>query len=255
MLSAPRHNVLHASRLCLKTCRVWRIAVVDRAYSDEAVGTNVEQLVAEGACSIGNAAYEGSAYKAVRVVRATDLSEFDDFTVSLADGDSLALDGEYANTATEGRGPYVVTGWTDANLHLVANGETSKLDSYSSNRTSYVRNTFINGIDRGDPGATAQVDFSISAPWSAGESLDVVVDLVYVDAEDSVEDESGGFPAQWQRGTVSVTAADGTGFTLSPDTGDAATFAVTVDGESGDAIIHTWADGFQITCASGFNCR
>ncbi len=227
--------------------------LVARAYKDDMVGGPfVDRLVAEGACSIDDAAYEGSAYKGVRFVRGTDVSTFENFSVSQADGDSLLIDGEYSDSSPEQRGPRVVTGWTDAKLLAVEDGETTKVDGYTSNRTSLVQS----GIpDSGTTGATADVTFTVTAPWTSGEPLDVVVELSYVDPEDSIANEFGAYPAQWQSGTLRVVAADGTGLTLSPDTGDSATFSVTIDGETGGPITLAWVDGFQITCASGFDCR
>ncbi len=228
--------------------------LIARAYKDDIMvgGPFVDRLVAEGACSIDDAAYEGSAYKAVRFVRGTDISTFESFSVSHADGDSLLLDGEYSDSSPEQRGPRVVTGWADANLLVVEDGETTKVDNYTSNRTSLVRSE---NPGSEDAGATADVTFTVTAPWSAGKPLDVVVDLAYVDPEDSITNEVGVYPAQWQSGTLRVVAADGTGLTLSPDTGDSATFSVTIDGDAGDTITLNWADGFQVICASGFDCR
>ena len=59
-----------------------------------------------------------------------------------------------------------------------------------------------------------------------------------MDPDESEVDEFGVYPAQWQSGTIRVVAADGTGLTLSPDTADSAAFSVTIDGETGDPIIH-----------------
>lgn len=227
--------------------------LVARAYKDDMVGGPfADLLVAEGACSIDDAAYEGSAYKGVRFVRGTDVSTFENFSVSHADGDSLLLDGGYSDSSPEQRGPRVVTGWTDAKLVLVENGETTTVDGYTSIRISLVRS----GIPDSEPaGATAAVNFTVAAPWSDGEPLDVAVDLIYVDPDDSVADEFGVYPAQWQSGTLRVVAADGSGITLSPDTGDSASFSLTIDGDAGDPIILNWADGYQIICATGFDCR
>lgn len=52
-----------------------------------------------------------------------------------------------------------------------------------------------------------------------------------------------------------MTAPDGSGLTLSPETGDPATFSVVIDGEGGEPIVRDWADGFQVSCPSPFDCR
>ena len=227
--------------------------LIARAYNDDSGdGPHVDQLTAENACSIDDASYEGFAFKLYRFVRGTDVSQFENFTVSQANGDSLLLDGDYSDSTPEGRGPRVETGWTNANLTVVQNGESTKVEDYTSNRISYVP---FAQPGSGPFQATAKVNFTVTAPWSANEPIDVAVDLLYLAPEDAMPNDSGEYPAQWQSGTVRVTAADGTGFTLSPDTGDAATFSVVIDGDTGEPNIHNWADGFQITCATGYDCR
>ncbi|ASJ76710.1 hypothetical protein [Granulosicoccus antarcticus] len=231
--------------------------LVARAYHDDSVGgPYVDQLVADSACSIGDAAYEGSAYKAVRFVRGTDVSTFENFSVSYADGDSLLLDGEYSDSSPEQNGPVVITGWTGASLLMVDDGETTKIDDYTSYRRSQVQSDLPDSdLLAGGPGAAATVTFTVTASWSSGEPIDVVVDLAYMDPEDSVVGEGGEYPAQWQTGSVRVTAEDGSGLTLSPDTGELETFLVAIDGEPGAPIILNWSDGFQLSCASGFDCN
>ena len=96
--------------------------------------------------------------------------------------------------------------------------------------------------------------FTLASPWSPGEPLDVVVELAYVDPEDSMSNGVSVYPAQWQNGTLRVTAADGTRLTLSPDTGDVASFSISFDGEAGDPMILNWADEFQLICASDIAC-
>lgn len=226
--------------------------LVAGAYDeDEVSGSFVEQLVAEGACSIGDAAYEGSANKRVRFVRGTDESTFENFEVSHADGDSLLLNGEYSDTSPEQRGPVVVTGWTDASLLVVDGGETTNIEDYTSSRRSITRNT-IPGTE--PAGTTAQVAFTVTAPWSSGNPLQVVVDLGYVDSGDTTVGDNG-YPAQWQSGSIRVTATDGSGLTLLPDTGEVETFLVVIDGEPNSPLVFNWADGFQVLCATGFDCR
>lgn len=231
--------------------------LVARAYHDDTVGgPHVDQLVAGSACSIGDAAYEGSVYKAVRFARGTDISTFDNFSVSYADGDSLLIDGEYSDSSPEQNGPVVITGWTDASLLMVDGGETIKIDNYTSSRRSRVKSDIPDtDLDDGGVGATVTVTFAVTAPWSSGEPLDVAIDLAYVDPEDSVVGEDGEYPAQWQTGVMRVTAEDGSGLTLSPDTGEVETLLVAIDGEPGAPIIFNWSDGFQLSCASGFDCN
>jgi len=224
--------------------------LVVRAYKDDSVGGPfIDRFVAANACSIDSAAYEGSADKAVRFVRGPDVSSFDNFSISYADGDSLLLHGDFSDSSPVGRGPVVEISWTDANVSVVEGGETTVIDAYSSYRRSAVKSGTVD-----NPGTTAMVSFTVTANWSSGLPLDVLVDLAYEDAEDSTADETGFYPAQWQTGTLRVTAADGSGLTLSPETGDSATFSVTIDGEADEPMIFNWADGFQVVCAPNFVC-
>ena len=48
----------------------------------------------------------------------------------------------------------------------------------------------------------ADVRFSVTAPWSSNETLDVVVDLGFVDADLQPNDGGGPYPAQWRTGTI-----------------------------------------------------
>lgn len=226
--------------------------LVVRAYKDNSVGGPfIDRFVATDACSIDNAAYEGSAEKAVRFVRGADLSSFNGFSVSRADGDSLLLHGDFYDSSPVGRGPVVEIRWTNANLRVVEGGETTIIDDYTSYRRSDLQSSNLT-VD--NPGTTAVVSFTVSANWSSGIPLDVLVELAYVDPADSMADDLGFYSAQWQTGTLRVTAPDGTGLTLSPDTGDTATFSVTIDGEADEPMIFNWADGFQVVCAPKFIC-
>ena len=222
-----------------------------RAYDDASVGGPfVVRMVADGPCTFGDAAYEGSAEKGLRFVRATDFATFERFSVTRADGDSLALDGEYSDTTPEQRGPIAEKGWSDATLVGVDAGETTRVAGYTSLRRTAAPSVLVEAAS-----ADADVRFSVTAPWSSNETLDVVVDLGFVDADLQPNDGGGPYPAQWRTGTIRVTAPDGSGLTLSPETGDPATFSVTIDGEGGDPIVRDWADGFQVSCSSPFDCR
>ncbi len=224
-----------------------------QAYNDETVGgPHIDEMRATGACSIDDAAYEGFAYKSVSFVRSAELASFEDFSVSRADGDSMVLNGEFYDSSSENRGPAVLISWTDASLVQVEAGETTSITDYDSRRYSLVQSD-IPDVD--EPGATASASFTVAAPWTAGEPLGVTLDLSYVDSEDSVANEAGIYPAQWQSGTLRVTAADGSGMTLSPETDDAATFLVEIDGATDAPMIFNWADGFQVLCAPDFDCR
>lgn len=226
--------------------------LVVQAYKDDTVGgPNIDEMRATDACSIDDAAYEGFAYKSVRYGRGTDLSNFEDFSIAHANGDSLLLNGEYYNSSADGNGPLVKIGWTDADLVRVEEGETTTIEDYTSLRESILHSE-IPGVD--SPGTTATVSFTVTAPWTSDEPLNVDLDLAYVDAEDSVPTETGVYPAQWQTGTLQITASDGSGLTLSPETDDAATFSVLLDSAEDDPMIFNWADGFQVLCAPEFEC-
>lgn len=225
--------------------------LVARAYYNDPInGAYVDRLVAASACSIDDAAYEGSAYKAVRFVRGTDVSTFENFSVEYANGDSLFIDGELIDTSPEGRGPITEISWTEASLLAVEGGETTRIDDYSSFRRSVVRSQ-IPGV--ADPSTVAQVSFSVTAPWTSGNALDVRVDLAYAEPTGS-SNETGINSAQWQTGTLRVTANDGSGLTLTPNIEDSSTFSVAIDGDSTDPIILNWADGYQVQCAPDYQC-
>lgn len=227
--------------------------LVAQAYKDDSVGgPYIDEIRATDACSINDAAYDGYAYKSVSFVRSADLASFENFSVSKANGDSMTLHGEYYDSSPENRGPGNQVSWTDASLLQVENGETTSITGYSSLRMSLLQSAIP---DLDDPGTTAVVSFTVSAPWSSGEALDVALDLAYADPEDSVANDTGSYPAQWQTGTLRVTAADGSGLTLSPETGDADTFSVVIDGAPDEPMIFNWADGFQVRCAPYFDCR
>lgn len=215
-------------------------------------GPRVDTLVAEGACSIDDAAYEGTVFKQIQLARHTLVNTFDSLTVSYANGDSLLIDGDYSDDSAGTQGLSATIGWTNATLHVIENGEMTLVDNYLSDRYSLYPNDITNGTPAS---ATATVNFNITAPWSNSIPLDVAIDLTYIDPNDTMSNETGEYSAQWQSGKIRVTASDGTGFIVSPDTGDINTISVVIDGDTDNPIIYNWADGFQIICAGRFNCQ
>lgn len=220
--------------------------------SEDIGGPRVDNLIAEGACSIDNAAYEGSVFKQIQFARHSLVNTFDNLTVSHANGDSLLLDGDYLDDSAGAQGLSATIGWTQATLHVVENGEMTSVDNYISDRYSLYPNDIPNGTPAS---ASANVNFTVTAPWSNGASLDVAIELVYIDPNDTMSTDTGEYSAQWQSGKIRVAASDGTRFTASPDTGDIDTISVVIDDDTDNTIIHNWADGFQLICAGRFNCQ
>ena len=214
-------------------------------------GPFVSSMSADGPCAIGDAAYEGSADVGLPfAVRATTVRTFEAFSIARADGDSVALDGEYVDEGPGAMGPVAEEGWSGASLAVVDGGETTRVEGYASRRRSASPSSLL-GEEA--PSASAEVAFSVAAPWSSNARLDVTVDLALV-APDLSADEPGPYPAQWRSGTLRVVAPDGSGLTLSPETGDPATFSVAFDGDAGEPVVREWADGFQVRCPAPFDC-
>lgn len=245
-----RENENESERTVTFSCGDGGTLVVEASVYDDFDGSPfVSGFSAGDGCAIGGDLHAGRAFKRVRFVRGTDVETFEGFSIERADGDSLALDGDYRDTAPEGRAPGVETGWSDTDLVVVEGGETTRIESLDSMRTS----DFFTGPGA-SPGADADASFSVTAPWSGGERLDVTVDLAFEwDGEGRAD--GGRIPGQqWESGTLRVVAADGSGLTLSPETGDPATFSVTIDGDAGEPIVREWADGFQLTCPVPYVC-
>ena len=59
---------------------------------------------------------------------------------------------------------------------------------------------------------------------------------------------------QWQSGTIRIVAPDGSALTLSPETGNPATFSVTTDGDAGGPTVRERSDGFQLNCPAPYVC-
>ena len=226
------------------------LVVEASVYDDLENSPLVSGFSAGEGCAIGGDLYAGRVFKLVRIVRGTDVENFEGFSVTRADGDSLALDGDYSDSAPEGRGPGVDTGWSDADLLVVEDGETTRIDGLESLRSS---STFTG--PGATPGATTGAAFSVTAPWSSNERLDVTVDLGFDwEDTDAAREEGRITGQQWQRGTLRVVAPDGSALTLTPETGDPATLSVTIDGEGGEPIVREWSDGFQLNCPEPFVC-
>ena len=224
---------------------------VESVDGSSAGGPFITRMATDGTCAIGDDAYEGTADTFRPPVRTPYTDTFERFSITRADGDSLALDGEYFTEFDE-VGVFFETGWNGASLASVDAGETTRVEGYTSLRRSVAPSELVEE----PPSVAADVRFSVTAPWSSNETLDVSVDLAHANPELVRNDAGGPYPAQWSTGTLRVTAPDGSGLTLSPETGDPATFSIAFDGEDdGEPVVRDWADGFQVRCSALFDCR
>ena len=268
------------------------LAALTYVYDDLDFSPLLDTITASGTCLVGGDGYDGRAYRLYRIVR-TPTEESYAMSVVRADGSSLTLDGDYTDDRTEGMYS-VAHGWTDASLVTDDGSSTTRIDGYTSSRTDvpdFGPATPLYQVDLPEGGTasvygtggapTAKVAFSVTAPWTSGERLDVSVDLAstttsYRLAEAEADGSyrplsdlgsplvltnadtgeqitidnlpaSSAEPAQWQSGSLTITAADGSSLVLSPETGDPATFSVTIRGVP-DPIVREWADGFQVAC-------
>ena len=271
--------------------------LVGNAYAadDAPGGPALERITTTEACIVGGTRYDGSALRRVRFVRGPDESTYDRFSVTRADGFSFTLDGSYTDTTPAGNLPANDFGWTDTDYTADENGSTTRIDGYTSRRGAVYgfipsgdgETATVGEIPRD---ATARVTFSVTAPWSSGERLDVAVDLglgesryAFVPVSGGTSTENPDYPlsdlgspltltdldtgeqliignpplpdaTQWQTGTLAISAAGGSRLVLSPETGDPATFSVAFDDDP-DAVTRAWSDGFQVSCPQPIVCR
>ena len=212
-------------------------------------GPFITRMATDGTCTLGDDAYEGVADMGLPFpVREPDTDTFERFSIARADGDSLALDGERFTEFDE-VGVFFEQGWNGASLVSVDAGETTRVEGLTSLRRSVAPSELVDE----PPSVAADIRFSVTAPWSSNETLDVTVDLAHADPG-IASDDTGPYPARWSTGTLRIAAPDGSGLTLSPETGDPATFSVTFDGEGGETVVRDWADGFQVSCPAVFDC-
>ena len=243
-----------AARTLTFSCGDGGTLVVEALVDDDFEAPVVTALSAGEGCAIGGDVYAGRVAKRIFApIRVADVQSFESFSVVRANGDSIALDGEYEDSFT-GDVPAYSLGWSDTDLVIVEGGETTRIVGYQSRRSS----NFFSGAEY-SPGATTLTAFSVTAPWSSGARLDVTVNLAFDwDFTASPREDDGQGPIldqQWERGTLRVAATDGSALTLSPETGDAATFSVTIDGDAGGPIVREWSDGFQLSCPSPYVCE
>lgn len=181
--------------------------------------------------------------------------------------------------------------WMETQLDLPVDGGKLTVKDYamnSSKRTgrSDPANYYVLQSDgsrvvasKQESNASLMGEFVVSAPWTKGSTLDVRVDLRYngdyvigggelegsgetvaaslssdnpaATVQLTLNAENDNAMANWNQGSITIEASDGSSLTLTPDTGDFTSYKVQVNSADGPVVGH-WTNATRIHCVGPF---
>lgn len=171
---------------------------------------------------------------------------YSNLTVS-GDGFELAINGSsYPDVEEDGERWFgETTTRVSSYASTTADGESATVVDYSS----VVRTMNEGGGPEDNRNASAVIDFAATTPGTAGQTLDVGINLAYDRTGTAAEDQID----QWDSGQISVAASDGSSLRAEPISDDPTTLRIIV----GDEVIERlWSEGYQIDCVGNLSgCR
>ncbi|MGQ7845324.1 hypothetical protein ACUNV4_12655 [Granulosicoccus sp. 3-233] len=249
-------------RYATYTCAAGGSVTVYQAYSINSSDAVFDRCVA------GNNTYSGTS--GIRNLVRGSIVRYPayDFSVTDSNGNTQTLSGGYAYGNTSFVATNIESGWDSAEYAGPVEGGQLQVRDYSMTRRQIDNNSGIGSVTLpGDDGQpirvleyrvenTVQGSFAVSAPWTGGKTLQVVVDLGFEDdvliASDPETGESVPYsradPEEsffWQQGTIEIRADDGSRLYVTPVEGERDTFMIESD-DGGTLGPLLWNEGYAV---------